>query len=242
MNVKSFNSDRVCTTYIRLNTSICKSCWRCINICPNNIIGKIDFLGHSHAIIKNADKCTGCLKCLNGCKINAITKKTEFGKGNQQLTKKATTNFLVHFGSLIVGLLMIASGLILQINYHLRHHLDSERFLSFDYHLWSDFHKISIVLFSVLISAHVLSHFKWYKVVLTKKLISKNTQVLYLTIIFLITGITGYIAWIIDLSDGLYSLRKLFIEIHDKIALILTIYIFLHIIKRINWHPKNINR
>jgi NAD-dependent dihydropyrimidine dehydrogenase PreA subunit len=60
------------TQYIQLNTGNCKACWKCIEDCPKEVFGKIDFLGHRHAKMRNPDECTGCLKCVNICKFNAI--------------------------------------------------------------------------------------------------------------------------------------------------------------------------
>ena len=59
------------TEYVQLNTRKCKACWKCINTCPNKVIGKIDFLGHRHARINQSDKCSGCLKCVKTCEFGA---------------------------------------------------------------------------------------------------------------------------------------------------------------------------
>jgi len=32
--------------YIRLNTRRCKACWSCVDICPQHVLGKIDFYFH----------------------------------------------------------------------------------------------------------------------------------------------------------------------------------------------------
>ena len=59
------------TAYVQLNARKCKACWKCINACPNNVISKIDFLGHRHARISQSDKCSGCLKCVKTCESGA---------------------------------------------------------------------------------------------------------------------------------------------------------------------------
>jgi hypothetical protein len=82
---------------------------------------------------------------------------------------------------------------------------------------------------------HVYSHWKWYKGVITKKLIAKNQQVLILSFLFVVVAITGLTPWFINLLNGDEMQRKIFIEIHDKITLILAIYLILHIIKRLKW-------
>ena len=102
-----------------------------------------------------------------------------------------------------------------------------------NYYGWSDIHKICIVILSFLMIFHIFLHWKWYNVVIKKKLIAKNIQVLTLSVIFILVAITGLIPWIIDLMIGDSMLRKTFIEIHDKLAIILSVYLILHVIKRL---------
>jgi len=104
-----------------------------------------------------------------------------------------------------------------------------------NYKGWSDIHKISIVVLSALMIYHIFKHWKWYKAVVMKKLITKNRQVLILSLLFVLVAITGFTPWFIDLLKGDGMLRKVIIEIHDKIALILSVYLILHIIKRLKW-------
>ncbi|MDR3627441.1 MAG: hypothetical protein P4L45_11435 [Ignavibacteriaceae bacterium] len=72
-----FNNRHIQTSFIRLDTSKCKACWKCVESCNNNVIGKVHIFGHKHAKIDNADKCTGCLKCLKICLYGAYTKRDE---------------------------------------------------------------------------------------------------------------------------------------------------------------------
>ena len=60
------------TRYIRLNTSRCKACWECVQVCPQHVFGKVDFWFHRHACIDQADDCRGCLRCLKVCSHQAI--------------------------------------------------------------------------------------------------------------------------------------------------------------------------
>ena len=57
---------------IRIDTKKCKACWKCIDICPDNVIGRINMPWHKHAKIINKDKCTGCLKCVKICDSDAV--------------------------------------------------------------------------------------------------------------------------------------------------------------------------
>jgi len=62
------------TPYILLNPHKCNACWKCIEQCPKEVIGKINLLVHKHVKIKNARACIGCLKCVKACEFDAIYK------------------------------------------------------------------------------------------------------------------------------------------------------------------------
>jgi hypothetical protein len=118
----------------------------------------------------------------------------------------------------------------------------NENVFGLNYQNWSLTHKISIVALTLLMIYHIYRHWKWYKVVITKKLIAKNQQVLILSLLFVFVAISGLIPWFIDLMNGDEIVRKLFIEIHDKLTIILTIYLILHIIKRLRWFVKTVEK
>jgi len=60
------------TPYITLNTERCKACWACVEVCPQHVLGKVEFLFHRHARIDRTKKCKGCLRCLKVCSNQAI--------------------------------------------------------------------------------------------------------------------------------------------------------------------------
>ena len=103
-------------------------------------------------------------------------------------------------------------------------------------------HKYAIFFFSLFMLYHIYAHWKWYKAVIIRHLIGKNIQVTILSILFLLVALTGLIPWFIDLSGSTSLLRMLFIELHDKFALVLIIFIILHLVKKLNGicqHIKN---
>ena len=51
---------RIHTPYIWVNPRACAACWKCIDNCPRDVIGKVGFLWHKHIVIRNADNCIGC--------------------------------------------------------------------------------------------------------------------------------------------------------------------------------------
>jgi len=143
--------------------------------------------------------------------------------------------FIVNLGLFVFGIATMFSGMIIQVKYHMGNHGNiaiNEYVFGVNYQGWSTIHKIMIVALSLLMIYHVNQHWKWYKVVITKKLFAKNQQVLILSSLFVLVAITGLTPWFIDLQEGDEIARKVFIEIHDKLAIILSIYLVLHIIKR----------
>ena len=74
MNPRSSVREYARTKYIQLDTRKCKACWKCLDICPNNVIDRINLPFHKHARINNSIYCKGCLKCLNVCESNALSK------------------------------------------------------------------------------------------------------------------------------------------------------------------------
>jgi hypothetical protein len=162
--------------------------------------------------------------------------------GNDQKARKGSRKRISHnAGLFIAGLLTVFSGLLIQVEYHMGNRGDiavNDLVFGLDYNGWSDIHKISIVALSVLMIFHFTRHWKWYRVVIRKRLFAKNRQVLTLSVVFVLVALTGFIPWLADLMTGDEMLRKTFIEIHDKLAILLSVYMVLHVGKRLsakNW-------
>lgn len=254
MNPKILSRKKAKTPFIQLTTRKCQACWSCINCCPNKVIGKIDFLGHRHTIIYEPDKCTGCLKCLSTCEYGAYSKLDKAKRNAEKRWSNAFRAFLINNLLLLSGLGMILSGLTLQFGFHMGEHrnrnigfhqpLQYEQIREIDmvkkvwglnYSEWATTHKVAIVLVSILVMYHIYTHWKWYKGVISKNLLMKNKLVITLSALFLLVAITGLVPWFLDLSGSTNILRIHFIEIHDKLALILFVYLVLHVTKRFKW-------
>lgn len=159
--------------------------------------------------------------------------------------EKIINRFIINLGLIIAGFSTIFSGMLIQIKFHMGNHgnIDiNDCVAGINYSGWSLVHKISIVALSLLVICHVYLYWKWYKAVITKRLFSKNQQVLILSVLFIIVAATGLTPWIIDLLNGDQIHRKVILEIHDKFAIILMIYLILHIIKRLKWFISNFDR
>jgi len=150
----------------------------------------------------------------------------------------STKRFVINLGLLVSGFATAFSGLLIQIKYHIGNHgeiAQNATVSGFDYPTWSAIHKISIVLISLFMIYHVVQHWNWYLNVISKKRILKNQQVLILSLLFSLVAITGLMPWFIDLFNGNELTRKVFIEVHDKLSIILTVYLILHLVKRFKW-------
>lgn len=44
---------KIHTKYVWANHRKCEACWKCIDACPKQVIGKVVFLWHKHIVIKD---------------------------------------------------------------------------------------------------------------------------------------------------------------------------------------------
>jgi cytochrome b len=152
--------------------------------------------------------------------------------------KKNIKSFIVNSGLLFSGLSAVLSGMLVQVKYHMGNDGQipiSDQISVFSYVNLTSIHKISIIILTILMVLHISRHWELYGMIIRRKLIKRNIQVLTLSVLFILVAITGFLPWSIALMDGNEIIRKTIIEIHDKLAILLTIYLILHIIKRMRW-------
>lgn len=68
---------RIQTSYILIDTRRCEACWKCIDTCSKQVIGKISFLWHRHIVIQNGENCIGCNKCIKICPHSVFFEKSQ---------------------------------------------------------------------------------------------------------------------------------------------------------------------
>jgi len=151
---------------------------------------------------------------------------------------KPTVLFTINSLILLCGIATIFSGLTIMFHFHMGHPgaiSSTDTFWGLHYFSWSMAHKVFVISLTLLIAYHILLHWKWYKNVLQKKLLTKNRQVLLLTIIFTIAFLTGFIPWLHQLTNVRDITRRFLLEIHDKNGIVLIVFLILHVSKRFKW-------
>ena len=133
------------------------------------------------------------------------------------------------------ALACFASGLIIQIFYHLIKRPASTHILLFNQASWNSIHVWSSLVFLFFVIYHVVRHKKWYKSLFKNKFSTKKRPTGILSVLMIITAITGLIPWYIAFFGENSDVRFLFIEIHDKIAVLLLIVCILHTRKRLKF-------
>lgn len=61
------------TECICFDSGKCQACWKCIEVCPKDVFGKINIVIHKHVKIVSRENCIGCLKCIKACSYRAIS-------------------------------------------------------------------------------------------------------------------------------------------------------------------------
>lgn len=74
--IKSSALKGLVTPFILFVPNKCEACWKCIEHCNHDVLGKVVFLFHKHIKISKPDFCIGCMKCVNVCEHNALYKIT----------------------------------------------------------------------------------------------------------------------------------------------------------------------
>lgn len=238
-----------CSVSINVNTAQCKACWECMTECKSGVFSRINLPWHKHIIVSNPDKCKGCSRCIDVCQYNALTFRQK--KNKEASIQKHTISFIINNLLLFSSIVMIISGLLLQFGFHIgRNNIhghmnvtsisDSLPVLVWGLtkSSWALIHKISAVIFTLFALYHIYKHSAYYKTIIKKMLIKQNKLIVGLSLLFIAAGVTGFIPWGIDIFSGSEFSRFAFVEVHDKLGLILVIYTVIHILRRRGWFSK----
>lgn len=94
------------------------------------------------------------------------------------------------------------------------------------WHNWAVFHTLSSLVFIITGILHVQTHWGWYKGLITKGLGKKSRITVGLSLIYLITSVTGIVLLAVEGANTGVGLW------HYKIGIILTLVGVGHLVKR----------
>lgn len=142
----------------------------------------------------------------------------------------------------ITGLYFSLSGLLIQLRYHMHDKNKLSLLLGMDYSSWNILHIISSLLGLVLVCIHVYQHRKWYLNIIRNRRLPKQKPTLIISAVFLLMAFTGLASLALRILDPVKfaESRFMFIEIHDKLGILLSIFLTGHILRRLNLLGKNI--
>jgi hypothetical protein len=153
----------------------------------------------------------------------------------ENILKSKKSNIRIDILLIIPFFSMIFSGFLLQIFYHMKRYESDSLVWGLNRADWLLFHKVAVVIAFSFTLVHLILHYKWFSGVIKKKLfISGNKltkRTFRLFIMFIIVSLTGLIPWIFGFTT---ETRHHILEIHDKVAIIFTIYFLYHFAMRHN--------
>lgn len=237
MMIEDLNSrKRAEVRTIGLDTSKCVACWKCVESCAMGALGKINLPWHKHAVIVSESSCIGCLKCMNVCDSHALFKVDLANNGGKKIQRRGFwIRLRANLGLLLAALVVVFSGFLIQFCYHVGHGGEINKLnlvLGLTYVSWTLVHKLAVLLLSFYMGTHIYKHRKWFVNMLLRRTKTKTRGLVWLTIMFFITFLTGYCSWLVDLAGGDMHLRKAFIEIHDKVTIFFFGMLLWHVYKK----------
>ena len=125
----------------------CVACWECVDNCPKDVIGKVGFLWHKHAVFQNADSCIGCNKCIKTCPHGVFFKPDETAAAHRAKVKKSSV------GQRLLPLTFVVSA-VTGIGLHIAGHGTSHEV----WHNWAVIHVVASVLWLVSARSHIGRH------------------------------------------------------------------------------------
>lgn len=142
---------KLLTDYVAMNPSHCVACWKCVKQCPKNVIGKVGFLWHKHAVFQDADACIGCKKCIQTCPHGVFfVPDSDFkvpGLWQRVKSKKTVETFLP---------LLLFATIVTGIKLHVAGHGEEQ----VGWHAWLVAHVVSTIIFTVFTVWHIIKRKK----------------------------------------------------------------------------------
>ena len=210
------------TAFISADPGKCIACWKCIGICPGQVIGKVQFLGHKHIVIRNSGACAGCKKCVETCPQQVFS-EVRGAKGGANKTLFYTDLVLIP-----LFVLTLYTGLELHVAGHAGNHEA--------WHGCAVSHVLSGLGFLIPALVHVKSHWGWYKG-LGRGSGRKSRITAALSLFFAVEAVTG--ALLLCCVDGEGSFAG---ALHYGAGLGMGVLAIWHILKRFPILHKGLKR
>lgn len=162
----------------------------------------------------------------------------------EKLSGSTKTNFYLNLLNVVPFLILISSGILLQLEYHMHHQPDEHLIAGLNRSGWLLLHRITAALSLVGITAHCILHRKFIAAT-TRRILDRRSMAnvhtsYYLLILCIPTVITGMASWIA--LNGNTHARLMLVEIHDKLALLMVAFSLVHIVSRAGWMLKTYQR
>ncbi len=162
---------------------------------------------------------------------------------NKQINHRERLNIYIDIMAILPFALMIFTGIILQINYHMKAYDPVTTVMGLNKSEWLLYHKIFSAVGFSLAAIHLTLHYKWLLGVFRKKLFISGSKPIKRTfrllISFTIVSLTGLIPWLMGMTG---ETRHLVIEIHDKAAIFMSIMFIYHFAVRHNKIPEYLHK
>lgn len=153
------------------------------------------------------------------------------------ISEVSRINFYLNLINVAPFVILIMTGLVIQINYHLHRLPDGCPVAGLSRPGWLLAHKISATVALTGIIAHCTMHRKHIAAttgrIIRNRSLSKIITSYYLLIICIPTSLTALISWIF-FNPG-EAARFNLVELHDKLALVLAVISAAHILSRTGW-------
>jgi len=135
-------------------------------------------------------------------------------------------------------------GLLIQANYHLGHKADDFLVYGFDRGFWNNAHIIVTGVFVIGFVYHTILNFQAIKAMFKfrKKPLPKCYGISrILVLVMVISALSGILSFIFNIV-GQYHIRLHFLEIHDKLGILLALIFIIHFIQHFKWMVKAIRK
>lgn len=134
------------TNYVAMNPSHCVACWKCMDQCPKNVIGKVGFLWHKHVAFQDADACIGCKKCIKTCPNDVFF----IPDANYKVPNLWQRIKNIKTVETLLPLLLLAT-IVTGIKLHVAGHRDGQE----AQHAWLVAHVVSTIIFTFFTLWHI---------------------------------------------------------------------------------------